>query len=145
MVFYRIGVLMYRLLCVVVNLIWSSLDWIWFICNFCSVLIPWLLISLVMLCITSRFIRLRDTPEELVTKHLYRDADDAQKYPVANQGAYLDAPENSISAIKMVSKYYNIDTIRPAGIAIYLTGSLCFTVLEVPVSIDFAELGGISR
>lgn len=77
------------------------------ICNFSSLLIPWLLLVFMLLCIGSRFVRLRSPPDSLVTKHLHRDENQCQKFPVANQGAGLDAPENSLSAIQMVSGAIN--------------------------------------
>lgn len=81
------------------------------ICNFSSLLIPWLLLVFMLLCIGSRFVRLRSPPDSLVTKHLHRDENQCQKFPVANQGAGLDAPENSLSAIQMVSGGYKFDHV----------------------------------
>lgn len=97
MVVYRI----FGLLCLTVNIAWSGIHWIWLICNCAIVVIQWLAIGLLILCIATRFIRLRGPHEGLVMKHLHRD-ERGHPYPVANQGAGLDAPENSLSAIKMV-------------------------------------------
>lgn len=105
MVVYRAGVVLYRILCFLVNTLLAGLDVVWLICNGCSLLIPWLLLVLLLLCIGSRFVRLRGPPEALITGHLHRDENQSQRYPVANQAAGLDAPENSLSAIKMVSKH----------------------------------------
>lgn len=101
--FYRAGVVMYRILCLVVNTLLAGLDVVWLICNGCSLIIPWLLLLILLLCIGSRFFRLRGPPEDL--GHLHRDENQCQRYPVANQAAGLDAPENSLSAIKMVNKH----------------------------------------
>lgn len=103
MVLYQVGLVMYRLLCFVVNALSTLLEIIWFLCNFSSFLIPWLFLALVLLCLVSRFVRLPAPPEQLVTKHLHKDASDSQKFPIAFEGAGFDAPENSLQAIKMVS------------------------------------------
>lgn len=103
MVVYETGVFMYRVLRFAVNTASTGLELIWFLCNFASFLIPWLFVVILLLCIASRFVRLRAPPEELITKHLHRDEDESQKYPVANQGGGFDAPENSLVAIKMVN------------------------------------------
>lgn len=98
MVLYEIGLMMYRLL----RFVGSILELVWFLCNLTSFLIPWLFLGLLLLCIASRFLRLRPPPEELVRKLLERDEN---RFPVANQGGGFDCPENSLAAMQMVSKY----------------------------------------
>lgn len=130
------GLFMYRLVSFVVNTCLTGLDWLWLICNGISVLIPFLLVTVLILCIVSRFIRLRGPPEDLVTKLLYKDEHKCQKYPVANQAANLDAPENSLSAIKMVIKFY-LDSYLGSYL-IPPTPSF-ITVLETQMPLDSAK------
>lgn len=103
MVLYQVGLVMYRLLCFVLNCLSTLLEIIWFLCNFSSLLIPWLFAFILLLCLGSRFVRLREPPEQLVTKHLHKDENESQKFPVAFEGAGLDFPGNSLQAIKMAS------------------------------------------
>lgn len=80
----------------------SLLELTYCVCNCASAAIPWILIGILCLCIVSRFFRLPGPAQDLTNKHLHRDETDCQRYPVANQGAQFDAPENSTEAIKSV-------------------------------------------
>uniref|UniRef100_A0A182YQ20 Uncharacterized protein n=2 Tax=Anopheles stephensi TaxID=30069 RepID=A0A182YQ20_ANOST len=77
---------------------------LWLCCNFASVGIPWLMLLLFLVCIGSKFVKLKSPTDDVVLSMLsknekQRDANEALFWPIVNRGGAFDAPENSLAAI----------------------------------------------
>ncbi|XP_055375374.1 glycerophosphodiester phosphodiesterase 1 isoform X2 [Condylostylus longicornis] len=77
----------------------------WLICTIASAVIPWLTVLILIVCIASKFFKLKNPNEKFLISLLGGDADDNSFFywPVANQGGSYDAPENSLVALKRCS------------------------------------------
>lgn len=77
---------------------------LWLCCNFASVGIPWMMLVFVLLCIVSKFVKLRSPDDELIMSMLSKNTKTAQGseplyWPIMNRGGAFDAPDNSLAAI----------------------------------------------
>uniref|UniRef100_A0A182MN71 GP-PDE domain-containing protein n=1 Tax=Anopheles culicifacies TaxID=139723 RepID=A0A182MN71_9DIPT len=77
---------------------------LWLCCNFASVGIPWLMLLLFLVCIGSKFVKLKSPADDVVLSMLSksekgRDGSEALYWPIVNRGGAFDAPENSLAAI----------------------------------------------
>lgn len=96
----------YVLLCYVSSLL---LNVLWLCCTIayiCCTGIPWATFLLIVVCIGSKFVKLK-TPSNKYLLTLFGDENAYESsttlfWPVANRGAFYDAPENSAAALKKV-------------------------------------------
>ncbi|XP_049287863.1 glycerophosphodiester phosphodiesterase 1 [Anopheles funestus] len=77
---------------------------LWLCCNFASVGIPWLMLLLFLVCIGSKFVKLKSPADDVVLSMLTKnekqtDGNEALFWPIVNRGGAFDAPENSLAAI----------------------------------------------
>lgn len=94
------------------NIFWYSMYSIkfifhifWFISTLASAVIPWFTLFLVIICILSKFIKLKN-PNEKCLINLLGGTDDisfGQFWAIVNQGGAYDAPENTNAALKRCS------------------------------------------
>ncbi|EDW85114.1 uncharacterized protein Dwil_GK14482 [Drosophila willistoni] len=90
--------MIYQLLCCSLSLIFFCFNVLWF---FCNLAIPWCTLTLLVVCVASKFVKLQRSPNEKRLLSLLSTPDDWPSYwPIANRGAGYDAPENSKAAIK---------------------------------------------
>lgn len=102
--FYKLLVYLFGALTIVMNILW-------FCCTIASAAIPWLTLLFIVVCVGSKFMKLK-TNYGCVMSMLGPDpnkiAEDNLKcgylyWAVANRGGSYDAPENSVEAVKKVS------------------------------------------
>lgn len=92
--------MIYKLFCCSVSLIFFCFNVLWF---FCNLAIPWCTLTLLIICVASKFVKLQRSPNEKRLLSLLNTPDDWPNYwPIANRGAGYDAPENSKAAVKKV-------------------------------------------
>ncbi|XP_053680581.1 glycerophosphodiester phosphodiesterase 1 [Anopheles nili] len=73
---------------------------LWICCNFASVGIPWLMLLLLLVCIGSKFVKLKSPTDEVVMSMLSKkDESELLFWPIVNRGGAFDAPDNSLAAI----------------------------------------------
>uniref|UniRef100_A0A182QWD9 Peptidase S1 domain-containing protein n=1 Tax=Anopheles farauti TaxID=69004 RepID=A0A182QWD9_9DIPT len=77
---------------------------LWLCCNFASVGIPWLMLLLFLVCIGSKFVKLKSPADDVVLSMLSKnekeqDGTEPLFWPIVNRGGAFDAPENSLVAI----------------------------------------------
>ncbi|XP_017016743.1 glycerophosphodiester phosphodiesterase 1 [Drosophila kikkawai] len=90
--------MIYQLLCCSVSLIFFCFNVFWL---FCNLAIPWCTLTLVVVCVASKFVKLQRSPNEKRLLSLLSTPEDRPSYwPIANRAAGYDAPENSKAAIK---------------------------------------------
>ncbi|KAH8404164.1 hypothetical protein KR215_011162 [Drosophila sulfurigaster] len=106
--------MIYKLLCCSMSLIFFCFNVFWF---FCNLAIPWGTLTLIIICVASKFVKLQRSPNEKRLLSLLNTPDDWPNYwPIANRGAGYDAPENSKAAVKkcLARGYRNV--LLDAGI-----------------------------
>ncbi|XP_029718426.1 glycerophosphodiester phosphodiesterase 1 [Aedes albopictus] len=87
---------------------------LWLCCNFASVGIPWLMLLFFLVCIASKFVKLRCPASDIVQSMLHRSekgvGSEVLYWPIVSRGGAFDAPENSLAAINhcLSQKCYNI-------------------------------------
>ncbi|KAI9576241.1 hypothetical protein GQX74_014301 [Glossina fuscipes] len=81
----------------------------WLTCNLASAGIPWVLVCLLIVCVASKFVKLKSPDDKqflrlltIAGQGLYPE--DLSFWPIAHRGAGYDAPENSKAALKKASK-----------------------------------------
>ncbi|XP_001847486.2 glycerophosphodiester phosphodiesterase 1 [Culex quinquefasciatus] len=85
---------------------------LWLCCNFASVGIPWLMLLFFLVCIASKFVKLKCPAGEVVQSMLHRSEKEVGSevlyWPIL--GGAFDAPENSLAAINhcLSQKCFNI-------------------------------------
>ncbi|KAH8276820.1 hypothetical protein KR026_001382 [Drosophila bipectinata] len=90
--------MIYQLLCCTVSLLFFCFNLLWLLCNLA---IPWCTLTLLLVCIASKFVKLQRSPNEKRLLSLLSSPEDRPNYwPIANRAAGYDAPENSKAAIK---------------------------------------------
>ncbi|SPP83617.1 glycerophosphodiester phosphodiesterase 1 [Drosophila guanche] len=90
--------MIYQVLCCSVSLIFFCFNVFWL---FCNLAIPWCTLTLLVVCVVSKFVKLQRSPNEKRLLSLLSAPDDWPSYwPIANRAAGYDAPENSKAAIK---------------------------------------------
>ncbi|XP_017076499.2 glycerophosphodiester phosphodiesterase 1 [Drosophila eugracilis] len=90
--------MIYQLLCCSVSLILFCFNVFWLLCNLA---IPWCTLTLLVVCIASKFVKLQRSPNEKRLLNLLSGPEEWPTYwPIANRAAGFDAPENSKAAIK---------------------------------------------
>lgn len=77
-------------------------------CNLASAGIPWFTVLLVIICVASKFVKLKSPDEKQLLRLLAVGSqglypEDLSFWPIAHRGAGYDAPENSKAALKKVS------------------------------------------
>lgn len=94
----------YQLLCFSASLVSFLFNVFWFACNLASAGIPWFTLILVIVCIASKFVKLKSPNQKLLLNLIGGSAafEDLTYWPIANRGAGYDAPENSRVALKKV-------------------------------------------
>lgn len=79
---------------------------LWLCCNFASVGIPWLMLLFFLVCIASKFVKLRCPASDIVQSMLHRSekgvGSEVLYWPIVSRGGAFDAPENSLAAINHV-------------------------------------------
>ncbi|XP_030374486.1 glycerophosphodiester phosphodiesterase 1 [Scaptodrosophila lebanonensis] len=91
--------MIYQLFCCSMSLISLLFNVFWFCCTLASAIIPWCTLTLLSICVASKFVKLR-TPNEKRLLNLFHEPGDISYWPIANRGAGYDAPENSKAAVK---------------------------------------------
>ncbi|XP_055638771.1 glycerophosphodiester phosphodiesterase 1 isoform X2 [Toxorhynchites rutilus septentrionalis] len=87
---------------------------LWLCCNFASVGIPWLMLLFFLVCIASKFVKLKCPASGVVQSMLHRSVaeigSEVLYWPIVSRGGAFDAPENSIAAINhcISHRCYNI-------------------------------------
>ncbi|XP_016973412.2 glycerophosphodiester phosphodiesterase 1 [Drosophila rhopaloa] len=90
--------MIYQLLCCSVSLILFCFNVFWL---FCNLAIPWCTLTLLVVCIASKFVKLQRSPNEKRLLSLLSTEEDWPSYwAIANRAAGFDAPENSKAGIK---------------------------------------------
>lgn len=77
-----------------------------FFCTATSHLLPYIIVLFIILCVVSKFIKLKRPDEKNIITLLNKENNNSaviSYFPIANKGCYFDYPENSIGAIKEVS------------------------------------------
>lgn len=118
----------YQLLCCSFSFITFLFNVFWFMCNLASAGIPWFTVLLVVICVASKFVKLKSPDEKQLLRLLAVSSqglypEDLSFWPIAHRGAGYDAPENSKAALKKVSgnskmkkkKIFNHDVIFEGG------------------------------
>ena len=98
--------MIYQLFWFLVSIFTFLFNIFWIVANFASIGIPWITLLLVIICVISKFVKLKSPSKEQVQKLLEKtkknDGSDPLYWPIANKGAVFDAPENSLAAINQV-------------------------------------------
>ncbi|KAH8294768.1 hypothetical protein KR018_002687 [Drosophila ironensis] len=90
--------MIYQLLCSSLSLLFFCLNVLWLLCNLA---IPWFTLTLLLVCVASKFVKLQRSPNEKRLLSLLSSPEDWPSYwPIANRAAGYDAPENTRAAIK---------------------------------------------
>ncbi|XP_073839125.1 glycerophosphodiester phosphodiesterase 1 [Musca autumnalis] len=159
-IFWFLLKMFYQLLCCSFSFLTFLFNVFWFMCNLASAGIPWVTVLLVVICVLSKFVKLRSPDEKRLQRLLASGSqglypEDLSFWPIAHRGAGYDAPENSKAALKKcVSRGYrnvlvdagltscgqivivNRLTLEKAG----LSGSIGVHTLESLKKINIAEL-----
>ncbi|XP_013106296.1 glycerophosphodiester phosphodiesterase 1 [Stomoxys calcitrans] len=159
-IFWYLLKMFYQLLCCSFSFLAFLFNVFWFMCNVASGLLPWFTITLVVICIASKFVKLRSPDEKRLQRLLASGSqglypEDLSFWPIAHRGAGYDAPENSKAALKkcVARSYRNVLvdagltacgeivivnrlTLEKAG----LSGSIAVHTLESLKKINIAEL-----
>lgn len=116
--------MLYQLVIYAIHGLSFSFNLLWLCCTIASAAIPWITLLLVVVCIGSKFFKLRNPSGKNVLQLLGQDvnqlyANDLKcgylAWAVANRGGLFDAPENSVEALRKVSISL-IDVIKYAHI-----------------------------
>lgn len=96
----------YLLLCYVSSLFSLVCHLLWLFCTMASTGIPWATFLLIIVCIGSKFVKLK-SPSNKYLLTLFGDDNSYELsktlfWPIANRAAFFDAPENSAAALKKV-------------------------------------------
>ncbi|XP_061386238.1 glycerophosphodiester phosphodiesterase 1 [Musca vetustissima] len=159
-IFWFLLKMFYQLLCCSFSFLTFLFNVFWFMCNLASAGIPWITVLLVVICVLSKFVKLRSPDEKRLQRLLASGSqglypEDLSFWPIAHRGAGYDAPENSKAALKKcVARGYrnvlvdagltacgqivivNRLTLEKAG----LSGSIAVHTLESLKKINIAEL-----
>ncbi|XP_052867199.1 glycerophosphodiester phosphodiesterase 1 [Anopheles cruzii] len=88
---------------------------LWLCCNIASISIPWLMLVFVLICIASKFVKLKAPADDVIRSMLsksekVREGTESLYWPIVNRGGGFDAPENSLAAINhcLVQRCQNI-------------------------------------
>lgn len=99
----------YQLLCSSFSLLTFIFNVFWLTCNLASAGIPWVLVCLLIVCVASKFVKLKSPDDKqflrlltIAGQGLYPE--DLSFWPIAHRGAGYDAPENSKAALRKASK-----------------------------------------
>lgn len=106
-IFWYLLKMFYQLLCCSFSLLTFLFNVFWFVCNLASAGIPWFTVLLVVICIASKFVKLKSPDEKRLQRLLAAGSqglypEDLSFWPIAHRGAGYDAPENSKAALKKV-------------------------------------------
>lgn len=109
-IFWYLLKMFYQLLCCSFSFLTFLFNVFWFMCNFASAGIPWFTVMLLVICIASKFVKLRSPDDKRLQRLLAAGSqglypEDLSFWPIAHRGAGYDAPENSKAALKKVSTY----------------------------------------
>ncbi|XP_058984536.1 glycerophosphodiester phosphodiesterase 1 [Musca domestica] len=159
-IFWFLLKMFYQLLCCSFSFLTFLFNVFWVMCNLASAGIPWITVLLVVICVLSKFVKLRSPDEKRLQRLLASGSqglypEDLSFWPIAHRGAGYDAPENSKAALKKcVARGYrnvlvdagltacgqivivNRLTLEKAG----LSGSIAVHTLESLKKINIAEL-----
>lgn len=99
----------YLLLCYVTSLFSLACHLVWLFCTMASTGIPWATFLLIIVCIGSKFVKLKSPCNKYLHK-LFGDDNSCELsktlfWPIAHRGASFDAPENSAAALKKVNQF----------------------------------------
>ncbi|XP_055547157.1 glycerophosphodiester phosphodiesterase 1 [Wyeomyia smithii] len=106
--------MLYQLFWVLTTCFTFLFNALWLCCNFASVGIPWLMLIFFLICIASKFVKLKCPAVEVVQSMLHRSEKEVGSevlyWPIVSRGGAFDAPENSLAAINhcLSQKCYNI-------------------------------------
>lgn len=81
-----------------------------FFCTATSHLLPYIIVLFIILCVLSKFFKLKRPDETKIITLLNKENNNSaviSYFPIANKGCYFDYPENSMGAIKEVRTYAN--------------------------------------
>jgi uncharacterized membrane protein len=83
---------------VILSLVSMSCNILWFLSHFAIFLIHYFFVLLIVLCVVSKFVKLKAVPQDSVQKIFHPGA-----FPVSYLGSIFDAPENSKASFEYVS------------------------------------------
>lgn len=113
---WRLIKMLYQLLCCSLNMLTFFFNVFWFLCNLASASIPWFTLILLVVCVASKFFKLRSPDDKRLLRLLTTNTsgvglypEDLSFWPIANRGAGYDAPENSQAALKKVYDFFTIE------------------------------------
>lgn len=122
--------MIYKLFCCSVSLIFFCFNVLWF---FCNLAIPWCTLTLLIICVASKFVKLQRSPNEKRLLSLLNTPDDWPNYwPIANRGAGYDAPENSKAAVKKVCVYVRVCVTSAKSIGGCFKTYVCMKINNIP-------------
>lgn len=90
----------------IVSLVTFLCNTLWFLSQFAIFLIHYFFVLLILLCVVSKFIKLKAVPFESIEKIF-----SPSSFPIAHLGSIFDAPENSKASFEYVSTSSPIDFI----------------------------------
>ncbi|XP_037952637.1 glycerophosphodiester phosphodiesterase 1 [Teleopsis dalmanni] len=104
-------ILSWTILKMLYHLLWCSISLFsfvfnvfWFVCNVASAGIPWFTLMLLIVCVASKFVKLRSPSAKRLLNFFetgdVATVDNLAYWPIANRAASYDAPGNSKAAIK---------------------------------------------
>ncbi|ALC45869.1 CG14883 [Drosophila busckii] len=91
--------MIYKLFCCSLSLLFFCFNMFWL---FCNLAIPWCTITLLIICVACKFVKLQRSPNEVHLLSLLNVPSDwpNNDWAIANRGAGYDAPENTRAAVK---------------------------------------------
>lgn len=102
----KIVKMIYSLFCYTSSLITFLCNLLWNVLLIIGGGLPWLIILLILVCVVSKFVKLKRSPhlKSFIDKFENVDSDDTDQlcWPIANRGSGFDVPENSHFALKQV-------------------------------------------
>ncbi|KAL9888308.1 glycerophosphodiester phosphodiesterase 1 isoform 1-T4 [Glossina fuscipes fuscipes] len=159
-IFWLLLKMFYQLLCSSFSLLTFIFNVFWLTCNLASAGIPWVLVCLLIVCVASKFVKLKSPDDKqflrlltIAGQGLYPE--DLSFWPIAHRGAGYDAPENSKAALKkcITRGYRNVlldGGLTSCGEIVIvnrltlekanLSGSIALHTLESLKKVNIAEL-----
>uniref|UniRef100_A0A1A9X1X1 GP-PDE domain-containing protein n=1 Tax=Glossina brevipalpis TaxID=37001 RepID=A0A1A9X1X1_9MUSC len=104
-IFWLLLKMFYQLLCCSFSLLTFIFNVFWLICNLASAGIPWFVVCLLIVCVASKFVKLKSPDDKQLLRLLTVAGqglypEDLSFWPIAHRGAGYDAPENSKAALR---------------------------------------------
>lgn len=96
--------MIYSLFCYTSSIISFLCNLLWNVLLIIGVSMPWLIIFLILVCVVSKFVKLKRSVHLKSFIDKFDNVNDAGSlyWPIANRGSSFDVPENSHFALKSV-------------------------------------------